>query len=92
MAESVGFVLAAGAITATNRYVFLNKPIDAQLWRIVTATGLGAILFSGAESLIGPKFTRPMAILLLLTTIIAPTKDTVSPATSALNWFEGKKR
>ncbi len=89
MSESVGFILAAGGITAANIYVFNGKPVDQGTWRILTATGIGAILFAGAESVVGPQFVRPIAILVLLTVVLAPVKSSVpSPAESALKWFE----
>ncbi len=89
MAESIGFILAAGGITAANIYVFNGNPVDAGAWRIATATGIGAILFAGVESVAGAKFTRPLAIIVLLTVVLAPVQGKVpSPAQSALTWFE----
>ncbi len=89
MSESAGFILAAGAITATNIYIFNAKPVDAGTWRIVTATGLATLLFAGAETVVGPEIIRPLAILVLLTVVLAPVQSSVpSPAQSALNWFE----
>ncbi len=89
MSESVGFILAAGAITGANIYVFNNKPVDQGAWRIATATGITAILFAGTESIVGPKIVRPLAILVLVTVILAPLKKNVpSPAESALTWFQ----
>jgi hypothetical protein len=88
MSESIGFVLAAGAITGANIYVFNQRPVDEDAWRLVTATGIGALLFAGMESVVGSQFVRPLGILMLAAVILAPVKKGVpSPAESALKWY-----
>lgn len=93
MAQSTGFILAAGTVTAVNRYVFNGKPIDAYAWKLLTATGLTAIIFAGAESFAGPQIPKGLAMIALLTVfLVNPASDGVpSPAVSALNWFNGGK-
>lgn len=85
MAASTGPILALGAITFVNRSVFNEQPVD---WRIPIATGLAALLFSGAETMIGPDIPRGIALVALVAITLSRIDPAVpSPAESALNWW-----
>jgi hypothetical protein len=85
MAASTGPVLAIGAITLTNRVVFNNQPMD---WKIAIGTGIAAIIFAGAESLIGPQIPRGIALIALVAIVFTRIDPQVpSPAESAVKWW-----
>jgi len=85
MAQSTGPILAIGAITLTNRVLFNGMPMD---WRIPIATGLAAIAFAGAESVIGPTIPRGIALIALVAVALTRIDPKVpSPAESALAWW-----
>lgn len=88
MASSTGVVLAAGGITVANRVVFNGKPWE---WRVPIATGLSAVLFSLAETMLGPELPRAVALVALVTVVLSRIDPTVpSPAESALKWINQK--
>jgi len=85
MAASTGPILAVGAITVANRTVFNGQPMD---WRIPIATGLAALVFSGAETVIGSDIPRGIALVALVAITLSRIDPTVpSPAESALAWW-----
>lgn len=84
MAESTGPVLAIGALTVVNRTVFNDEPMD---WKVPIATAIAAVLFAGAERVVG-RGAVYVAYLALLTVALARVDPAVpSPAESALRWF-----
>lgn len=84
VAASTGPILAVGAITLANRTVFNDEPMD---WKIPIATGMAAVLFSGAERAVG-RGAVAVAYLALVTVVFARIDKSVpSPAESALAWF-----
>lgn len=84
MAESTGPVLAIGAITIANRTIFNDEPMD---WKVPIGTAIAAVLFSGAERVVG-RGAVYVAYLALITVCLARVDPTVpSPAESALRWF-----
>ena len=89
MAQSTGPILAVGAITLANQVVFNGQPVN---WRIPIATGIAAIAFSGAETLIGPAIPRGIALVALVAVVFTRTNPKIkSPAESALDWWNGAK-
>jgi hypothetical protein len=85
VAASTGIVLSIGAITVANRTVFNGQPMD---WRPVIATGIVAVMLSGAETMIGPEIPRALAMVALVTVVFSRVDPRVpSPAESALNWY-----
>ena len=85
MAASTGPILAIGAITLTNRVVFNNKPMD---WKIAIGTGIAAVMFAGAESLIGSDIPRGIAMVALVAVVFTRIDPQVpSPAESAMKWW-----
>ena len=85
MAASTGPILAIGAVTAVNRFVFNDQPVD---WRIPIATGLAALVFAGAESVIGTQIPKGFAMIALVSITLSRIDPTVpSPAESALKWW-----
>lgn len=89
MARSTGVILAIGGITVTNQVVFNNQPLD---WRVPIATGFAAIIFSGAETFIGPDIPHAVALVALAAVIFTRIDpNTPSPAESALAWWNKSK-
>jgi len=85
MGASTGPILALGAITLVNRAVFNNQPMD---WRIPIATGMAALVFSGAESVIGADIPKGIAMVALVAVVLTRVDPSVpSPAESALKWW-----
>lgn len=76
MANSTGYVLAAGAIVAANDAVFVpmqtgKPPWQTLNWRIVPATAILAIVLGGFES-VAPEFGKRLGQLVLLAALIVP--------------------
>jgi hypothetical protein len=85
MASSTGPILAVGGLTLANRVVFNDRPMD---WRIPIATGLAAVVFAAAESVIGPTVPRAVAMVALVSVVFARIDPAVpSPAESAIAWW-----
>jgi hypothetical protein len=85
MAESTGPILAIGAITVANRSIFHDKEMD---WRVPAATGLAALMFTGAERVWG-QGARMLAWTALIAVCLTRIEDDVpSPVESALLWWE----
>lgn len=85
MAASTGPIIAVGALTIVNRTVFNGMPID---WRAPIATGIAAIAFAGAETLVGPTIPRGIALVALVAVVFSRIDSQVpSPAESALAWW-----
>lgn len=88
MSKTTGPVIAAGAITITNRVVFSGQPMD---WRVPIATGLTAIGFNLAER-VWPTGAQILAWTALTTMILTRTDPrTPSPAENALAWWQKGK-
>jgi hypothetical protein len=86
MASSLGPILAIGGITLANRSVIHSEPID---WRIPIATGIAAIVFSGAESMIGTDIPRGIAMVALVAVVFTRMDPNVpAPAESLLAWWK----
>lgn len=85
MSATTGPVLAIGAITMANRSLLHDKPVD---WRIPVATGLAAVLFSGAERVWadGARMLAYTALVAVCLSRIDP--DVPSPVESALQWWQ----
>lgn len=88
MAASTGPILAVGAITMANRYVFHEQPWD---WKIPIATALSVVAFSGLELAVGPELPRGIALVALITVVLTRVDSTVpSPAETVLAWWNTK--
>jgi hypothetical protein len=84
MARSTGPILAAGAITVTNRVVFNEQPVD---WRVISATGLTAIAFALLEKAT-PELAVGLSWIALATVLLTRVDPTVpSPAESFVKWY-----
>jgi hypothetical protein len=84
MSESMGPVLATGALTIANQTVFNGRPMD---WRVPVATGLAAIGFSLAER-VWPKGAVVLAWTTFGTVLLTRIQPGVpSPVESALSWW-----
>lgn len=87
MSQTLGPVLAIGAITMVNQSVFNGKAPD---WRIPIATGLASIGFTLAER-VWPEGAVILAWTALITVLITRTDPNISsPAESAISWFDSK--
>lgn len=85
MAASTGLILAIGGITTANEVVFNSQPIN---WKIPIATGLAAITFGLAETVIGPDIPRGIALVALVAICLTRVNPTTpSPVESALTWW-----
>lgn len=78
MAESVGPVLAIGAVTFVNRSVLHTAPPS---WRLPLATGLLAVVAAGAER-INPTLVAGIAWIALVATLITPAGGYDAPLVS----------
>ena len=89
--NSIGPILATGAVTFVNETVLHGQPVD---WRVPIATALAAIGFSLAEKA-APEPTVILAYTVLITVLLTRTKPSVpSPTESLLQWWDtgpGKK-
>jgi len=89
MAASTGPILAVGAITMANQTIFNGKPPDI---RVAIGTGIAAAVFALGER-VAPDAIPLLAWVALATVVLARVDPSIpSPAESALNWWEGKKR
>lgn len=90
MAASTGPILATGAIVVANRVVFNDQPME---WRVPVATGITALVFAGAESVLGSGVPRAVALVALVSVTLSRVDPTVpSPAESALRWWRGVQK
>jgi hypothetical protein len=84
MADSTGPVLAIGAITVANRSLFNDEPMD---WKIPIGTAIAAVLFSGAERVVGRAAVWAAYLALVTVSLARVDPQVPSPAESALKWF-----
>jgi hypothetical protein len=85
MSQTLGPILATGALTVANTTVFHDRPMD---WRVPIATGLAAIGFSLVERA-APQLAVALAWTTFLTVMLTRTQPSVpSPVESALEWWK----
>ncbi len=85
MSQTIGPILATGALTIANQSVFHGKPVD---WRVPIATGLAAIGFSLVERA-APELAVILAWTTFLTVLLSRTDPNVpSPVESAVEWWK----
>lgn len=84
MAQTTGPVLAIGGLTLANRVIFNDRPMD---WKVPIATGISAVLFAGAERVIGRGAVALAYLALVSVVFVRVDPATPSPAESALKWF-----
>jgi predicted MFS family arabinose efflux permease len=85
MAQSTGTILAIGGITMANQTLFNGKPVD---WRVPIATGMAALAFSAAETMVGPAVPKAVALVALVAVLFTEiSPPTPSPVQSALTWW-----
>lgn len=88
MSETLGPVLAMGAITMANQSIFHDNPVN---WRVPIATGLAAIGFGLVER-VWPEGAVILAWTALLSVILTRMDPSVpSPTESAITWFDNTK-
>lgn len=83
MAESTGFILAAAGIAAANEAIFAPAATGRKLfvdfnWRIIPATAIAGFALAGLEQ-ISPPLGKGLAVLALLTVLIVPVGNALSP-------------
>jgi hypothetical protein len=93
MAESTGWVLAAGGIVAVNEAIFVptetGKPPDfTSVWKVAPAAGLLAVGLALLEKAI-PEFAVGMAKLLVLAVLVFPVGNAPSPLQNAATVVAG---
>jgi hypothetical protein len=93
MADSTGWVLAAGGIVAVNEALFVpietGKPPDfSSVWKLVPATALLAVGLVGLEKAV-PEFTVGLAKLLLVGVLVFPIGKAPTPLESAASLVGG---
>ena len=88
MASAAGLVLAAGGIAAANEAIFAplaqhkdfatSLKSDTNLWRLVPATAILALVLTGLEQLSEP-LGKGFAGLVLLSVLIVPVGNAPTP-------------
>lgn len=88
MASAAGLVLAAGGIAAANEAIFApiaqhkdfvtSLKTDTNLWRLIPATAILALVFTGLENLSEPM-GKGMAGLVLLAVLVIPVGKGATP-------------
>lgn len=95
MAESTGWILAAGGIVAANEVLFVpveaHKPPDiGAVWRLLPVTFLLALGMAGLEKAV-PEFAVGMSKLLVLGVLVFPVGKAPTPLQSAAALVGGGK-
>lgn len=100
MASAAGIVLAAGGIAAANEAIFVpiseNKNLtsslknDTNLWRLVPATAILALVLTGLEKVSEP-LGKGLAGLILLAVLIIPVGNAPTPLENLANVVGVKK-
>lgn len=93
MAESTGWVLAAGGIVAVNEAVFVpaetgKAPDFGSVWRLLPATALLAVGLAGLERAT-PQFAAGVAKLLVLAVLVFPVGNAPTPLQNAAALVSG---
>lgn len=88
MASAAGLVLAAGGIAAANEAIFApiaqhkdfatSIKTDTNLWRLIPATAILALVMTGLESISEP-LGKGMAGLVLLAVLVIPVGNAKTP-------------
>jgi hypothetical protein len=88
MASAAGIVLAAGGIAAANEAIFVpisqhkdftsSIKADTNLWRLVPATAILALMLTGLEKVSEP-LGKGMAGLVLLAVLVIPVGNAPTP-------------
>ena len=88
MASAAGLVLAAGGIAAANEAIFVpisehkdfatSIKSDSNLWRLVPATAILALVLTGLEKVSEP-LGKGMAGLILLAVLVIPVGNAPTP-------------
>lgn len=87
MAESTGWILAAGGIVAVNEAVFVpaetgKLPDFTSVWRILPATALLAVGLAFLERAV-PQFATGIAKLLVVGVLVFPIGNAPTPLQNA---------
>lgn len=100
MASAAGLVLAAGGIAAANEAIFVpvseHKDFassikgDTNLWRIVPATAILALMLTGLEKVSEP-LGKGLAALVVLAVLVIPFGNAPSPLENAGNALKAVK-
>lgn len=100
MASAAGLVLAAGGIAAANEAIFAplaahkdfttSLKTDTNLWRLVPATAILALVFTGLENVSEP-LGKGMAGLVLLAVLVIPVGKAPTPLEN-VSTFVGVKK
>lgn len=100
MASAAGLVLAAGGIAAANEAIFVpisqhkdfaaSIKSDSNLWRIVPATAILAIVLTGLEKLSEP-LGKGLAGLVLLAVLVIPVGNAPTPLENMGNALKAVK-
>lgn len=86
MSDSTGIVLAATAISFTNKWASTNN-IDLS---IPIAGGFVALLFSGIEQVSKPAGVG-LAWLMMISVVLSPPKGGTAPPLTVLSWVQPQK-
>lgn len=88
MASAAGIVLAAGGIAAANEAIFVpvsqhkdfvsSIKTDTNLWRLVPATAILALMLTGLEKVSEP-LGKGLAGLVLLAVLVVPIGNAPTP-------------
>ena len=84
--NAASIIVVVGGITIANDVLFQSQPMN---WKTPIATGIGALIFAGAQSAIGEPAVM-LAWLVLVGSLLYAPKTGKSFAVNLANWTQGK--
>lgn len=85
MADAASIIVAVGGITVANDVIFNGQSVP---WKTVIATGIGAMIFAGAQSAVGEPAVM-LAWLALVGALLYTPKTGKSFSANLANWAKG---
>ena len=86
MADAATLIVATGGITIANDVIFNKQPMN---WKVPIATGIGALIFAGAQSAVGEPAVL-LAWLVLIGSLLYTPSGGKPFSTNLAAWAGGK--
>jgi hypothetical protein len=86
VSQTAGPILGIGAITVFRDTIIGHQKITG-MWKVIAATGMGVIVFSGFEK-INSRAAVGVAYLALVTAIVVPPSGRKSFAEDVAGWLK----